>query len=47
VLKNAEDDSSNDDEVNDALALVTFGERHEHRDERKDIEYEQQMQEAM
>jgi len=47
VLKDAEDDSFDDNEVNDALARVTFGERHKRRDECEDIEYEEQMQEAM
>ena len=45
VLPDAEDDD--DDEVDDAPAPVTFGERHERREERQDIEYDQQMREAM
>jgi len=40
VLKDAKDDSSDDDEVNDAPAPVVFGERHKRRDECEDIEYE-------
>jgi len=47
VLKDVEDDSFDDDEVNDAPTLVAFGEWHERRDEHKDIEYMQQMREAM
>jgi len=40
VLKDVEDDSFDDDEVNDALAPVIFGERHKYCDEHEDIEYE-------
>jgi len=47
VLPNAKDDSEDDDDTKDAPAPMIFGKRHERRDECKDIEYKQQMLEAM
>jgi len=47
VLKDAKDDSFDDDEVNDTPTPVTFAKRHKCHDEHEDIEYEQQMWEAM
>ena len=47
VLPDAEDDSSDDNDVHHAPAPVTFGERHNSQEAREDIEFEQQMQEAM
>jgi len=46
-MPNVEDPVMDNDDVVDAPTPVTFGERHEHRDAREDIEYEHQMHEAM
>jgi hypothetical protein len=47
VMPDAEDAVSDDDEGGDDTAPVTFGATHERREAREDIEYEQQMREAM
>ncbi len=43
VLKDVEDNWSDEDDVDDDPAPVTFGERHERREDQEDIEYQQQM----
>jgi len=40
VLKDAEDDSFSDNEVDDAPTPMTIGERQEHHEECEDIEFE-------
>ena len=47
VLPDAEDESLEDDEADDTPATATSVERHERQDDRANIEYEQQMREAM
>lgn len=47
VMPDAEDEYSDDEGIDEAPVPVTFGERHHRVEAREDIEYEQQMQEAM
>jgi len=47
VLPNAKDECSDDDGEDDNSATITFGERQDYIEAREDIEYDQQMQEAM
>jgi len=47
LLANDKDDLEDDDVVEDAPTSVISGEKHERRDEREDIEYEQLMRKAM
>lgn len=47
VLPDAEDNSSDDDDIDDIPPQPPSEERHERREAREDIEYEQQLQEAI